>query len=259
MPYRLARLDRRIAEAKRSIAEQVAELRRQVGSQRPPSLQQAIATFARARGITTLYHFTPVENLPSICEHGLLSRLQALALNDPRTVFPDERRNDQAPWAVCCSISWPNHSMRYIKERDRGLTFAVIALDACLLWEKDCIYLPGNASRADLASSIRAMRHARAYRLAQLKALFPEPDPRRIEWRAYPTDAQAEVLVSDPPIELSYFRAIYFNSVPAMRYAQKLPWPTLVDCHYNGGVFKVRPDRRVQGGMPLGGIFDFLR
>jgi hypothetical protein len=61
-------LDRRIAKVKRSIAEQVSRLRREAGDTRWLSDKQAIKSFVRARRIATVYHFTPVENLPSMCE-----------------------------------------------------------------------------------------------------------------------------------------------------------------------------------------------
>jgi ssDNA thymidine ADP-ribosyltransferase, DarT len=206
--------------------------------------REAMEAYLTERHVSTVYHFTPIYNLPSICEYGLLSRAAARALNDPDIIFPDTYRGDGANWALCCSIEWTNYKMLYIKERYQNIEFAVLALDASLLWELDCVFVPGNAARADLRYHLRPMKENSSNRLGQLKALFPEPDNRRPLWRAYPQDVQSEVPVAESPVELSYCRLIYFKSYHALHGFSTLPWPAHIQCEFYPEIYRSRPDLR---------------
>ncbi len=221
----------------------VAEFRKPVEAPKLEAQQDAMEEFARSRSISTVYHFTPVQNLPGICRHGILSRDQVAALGDSNFVPTDVWRTDGATWAICCSIEWTNYKMLYKKGLYYDLTFAVIALDAAVLWELDCIFLPGNAARADLRGHIPYLRGQRFQRLDHLRSLYPDPDTRKPLWQCFPEDPQAEVLVSETPISLKYVDYIYFNSKDAFNIARTLPWPRHIKCEVYPKIFGARPDQ----------------
>lgn len=233
-----------IRRFRQQLTEQIAQIRKPIEDKQLAEQQEALEDYLTSRHVDTVYHFTPIENLSSICRHGILSRDQVTNLFDSDILFPDRWRTDRATWGICCSIEWPNYKMMYMKKRYDSFTFAVIALDASVLWELDCVFLPGNASRADLSCQIPVLRKNRFDRLHQLKALYPEPDYRPLGYWSYPEDVQAEVIVAESPIDLSYFREIYFQSIFHARQAEILPWPKHIACELRSEVFKVRPDQQ---------------
>ncbi len=74
--------------------------------------RQKIKAFCNKRGITTVIHFTRVENLANILAYGLLSRSE-LDSRDIEYVFNDWQRIDRYPNAISTSISFPNYKMFY--------------------------------------------------------------------------------------------------------------------------------------------------
>lgn len=217
-------------------------------TQRNPTLSKMmeqkrdLEQFVSSRGITAVYHFTPVVNLPSICKHGILSRADAEAINYPNAIFPDKHRYDGATWAVCCSIQWPNHKMLYWASKK--VDFALLLLDPSVLWEFDCVFLPKNAAHHDMCWHIPFMRTDDMNRLNQLEKLFPdEPDLRKSDWRAYPDDVQAEVLIDASPIDMRYCRRIIFKSMSSLQAIQQhYAWPTHIVFDYDIDLFTFRPD-----------------
>ncbi len=205
--------------------------------------REAMEEFTTSRSICTVYHFTPIQNLPSICQQGILSRDQAELLRDPNLVFPDTWRTDGAKWGICCSIEWPNYKMMYMKQRYKSLEFAVMTLNASVLWDFDCVFLAGNAARADLRDKIPYIRRDYMHRLNQLKALYPKVDQRKHSWQCYPEDPQAEVLIDQPAISLEYCVYIYFNSLSTLYAAKVLPWPAHIKCELYPQIFTYRPDQ----------------
>lgn len=234
----------RIRTSHQEIAQHIGELRKPLEAPKLALQAEAIEDYVMERGITTIYHFTPIQNLPSICAHGLLNRTSVSKLRDPAILFPDTYRGDKAEWAICCSIEWPNYKMMYVKQIHQEIQFAVLALDASILWELECVFVPGNSARADLRHRLHALKSDRFNRLRHLQALFPEPDTRKLLWQSYPEDVQAEVLIAEAPVDLSYCQFIYFNSSRALRDAPDLPWPSHIRCEAYSEIFIARPDLR---------------
>ena len=69
-----------------------------------------IPLFLEARKITTLYHFTPLQNVRSIFNHGILSLddLRAKGINYKAS---DENRGDPIANGICISLTKPNDYM----------------------------------------------------------------------------------------------------------------------------------------------------
>jgi hypothetical protein len=235
-----------LRSSRQEITTHAKELRKSLEARKLALQSEAIEDYVMARAITTVYHFTPIQNLPSICAHGLLNRTSAskLRLRDPQIIFPDDHRWDGAEWAICCSIEWPNYKIMSKKQLDQDIPFAILALDASVIWELDCVFVPGNAARTDLRDRIPTLKLDRFNRLPQLQALFPEPDTRKLLWQSYPKDVQAEVLIAEAPVDLSYCQFIYFNSSRALRDVPDLPWPSHIRCEAYSEIFFARPDLR---------------
>lgn len=160
--------------------------------------KQELETRVRALELPYLIHFTRVENLPSIMQHGLCS---ITALTDKKIDFRfnDHLRLDGRPNAVCMSIGHPNDKMfasyRW-KSPEQG--WAVLVVDRCVLWSLDTAFCNHNA--AD--NRIRQQPLAALKTVAAFDNLFSPQNnlPSRAECRLQPgdpSDVQAEVLVFD--------------------------------------------------------------
>lgn len=159
--------------------------------------REKIRRAVRDRGIQYLVHFTQLDNVPSILEHGLLSR-RKLDKREIEYELNDENRFDQALGAISLSISFPNYKM-FSHHRNKGcnagVRWAVLLLRRDLLWKTKCTYHYTNAASKDF-------RHKRSQDLKSLKA-FERMFTREIEGKcrdprippSYTTDPQAEVLV----------------------------------------------------------------
>ncbi len=109
--------------------------------------EAAIRRIVEERGIKHLMHFTRVENLPGIRERGLWSRA---TLGNDGCVWNDDWRRDKRPHAICLSVSYPNYKMFYDYRLRKGGGWAVLLLDPCLLWERDCGFVEVNAASSDV-------------------------------------------------------------------------------------------------------------
>ena len=175
------------------------------------------------RGITTLVHFTRVENLQSILQEGLIDR-SLLEARRQQFLFNDPDRADGHKEAVCLSISFPNYQMFYSirkrKKETEGLDDAqwvILLLDVKVLWELDCAFCQENAARKAVSTTPLEVRKGPE----GLKGMFgdfydirhqdlPIPNPYLTHPKdAYPTHPQAEVLVLDS-IGIQYIKAIHF-------------------------------------------------
>lgn len=235
-PLQINYLPRRNGNSSRKTVEtpvQNRNLKDTESQNRASQIQQ----FCEERGITTLCHFTRVENLQSILQEGLIGR-SLLETHGQKFLFNDDDRIDGHKEAVCLSISFPNYKMfwniRKEKEKTKGVKdsqWIVLLLDAKVLWELDCAFCQENAARTAVsATSLKNRKKPKA-----LRGMFgdfynirhqdlPIPDPYLRHPRdAYPTHPQAEVLVLDP-IPMRYIKAIYFWDAAAQK--QWLPSST---------------------------------
>ncbi|MDE0314773.1 MAG: DarT ssDNA thymidine ADP-ribosyltransferase family protein [Candidatus Poribacteria bacterium] len=173
-----------------------------------------IQQICEERGITTLVHFTRIENLRSILGEGLMSR-SLLEAREQQFLWNDADRVDGHPESNCLSISFPNYQMFYSIREGMKLKevndsqWIVLLLDAKILWELDCAFCQRNAA----SNAVRFIPLNERRKPEALKGLFEDfYDIKRQNLQIplnYPTHPQAEVLVFDQ-IPAEYINAIHF-------------------------------------------------
>ncbi|UTY57006.1 DarT ssDNA thymidine ADP-ribosyltransferase family protein [Massilia sp. erpn] len=198
----------------------------------------SIQEFTKERGIKFLFHFTQIENLPSILANGLLTRKQCAA----RRIVPlvnDAYRLDHED-ALCLSIGFPNYKMFYqVRQSNPGKQWAVVVLRPSLLWEKRVAFCRQNAAKAAVANVAIGERMG----LPAFKTLFDDfEDKVRAEMGLpvdYPTHPQAEVLVFDDIEPARIVGVAFDDSALKNQYAAKYPD---FDFRYIPRLFKYRQD-----------------
>ena len=104
----------------------------------------------RNRGIECLLHFTQLQNLESIIEHGFLPRSMIQRRNDITAHVIDADRLDGEDEAISISVSAFKHAMFSAKRwRSNGLPWIVLALDPSLLWTHPCRFHASNAASSE--------------------------------------------------------------------------------------------------------------
>lgn len=161
-----------------------------------------IRNAARARGITALFHFTPMANLESIFINGLISRC-LLDEHEVRYFYSDGWRNDGQPDAVSLSIHDINRSMFAHKLRLSRCAWAILEVDASVLWTHPCRFCWVNAASSEIVNhtgfiggpwAFNRMFHDRAVSIIDKRSsreAFETPDNK-------PTTSDAEVQVLAP-------------------------------------------------------------
>lgn len=169
-----------------------------------PTKAEKIQQFCNQRGITSLFHFTHVNNLDSIIHNGLLSRSE-LNRRNMRYWYQDEYRLDEQLSAISVSISFPNYKMFYsIRKSDPDSEYVVIELSASILWELDCAFCFTNAANY----AIKKIPLMDRKNTESLEKMFTPQRRHPCLPPNCPTDPQAEVLV--------------LQSIPTERYIQKV-------------------------------------
>lgn len=169
-----------------------------------------IQQIATARNIKYLFHFTRIENLPSILQNGLLP-LDHLTNRKLASARNDTYRIDGTS-GICLSIGFPNYKMFYtLRCNNAGVKWAVLAINADVLWQLDCAFCRENAAKAEVTAVPLSQRKG----LAAFSSLFDEyPGKQRSTLNipdSYPTHPQAEVLVFDP-IPPNFIAGIIFDN-----------------------------------------------
>ena len=161
-------------------------------------------TILRNKRISRLVHFTPIYNLESIFENGVLSRN---GLDDRRLeyYYSDDIRLDGKLDYICNSISFPNYKMFYSKRmEDEDIKWAVLSIDSEILIDKfDTEFYRRNAASNDPFKY--RFNPCSNEALEDMFRDYENRDPNIPD--NYPTDPQAEVLVKDI-IDSSYIRCI---------------------------------------------------
>ena len=109
---------------------------------------------ARERGITALYHFTPLPNLPSILADGLASR-QVLDAHGVSYWYTDDWRADGRADALSLSIQEINRSMFSAKIRTSRCRWAILEIAPSVLWTHSCRFCWANASSGPVLNYTR--------------------------------------------------------------------------------------------------------
>lgn len=174
----------------------------------------SIQDIVSQRNIHYLLHFTRLENLQSIVQHGLLPR-GACAERGIVPVVNDAYRLDYTD-AVCLSISFPNYKMFFgqreeLRKTDPSVQWAVVAVAPRVMWEKSCAFCRENAANANVTNIPLEQRMGdTAFSMMfsdyndKTRQVLGIPD-------TVPTHPQAEVLVFEP-IGPEYILGAAFNT-----------------------------------------------
>ena len=149
-----------------------------------------------------LYHFTPTVNLESILKHGLASQrlLQARGVN---FFAPDRYRFDDRPDALSLSIHSINQGLLLAKIAEYGGDWAILEIEASVLWTHPCRFCWTNAAAAEVRDHTAFLGGSYGFQ----KMFSDRPvnvSDHRSQRETYqrrnnqPTDPQAEVQVFDP-------------------------------------------------------------
>ena len=161
------------------------------------------------RNIDRLFHFTPIEHLDSILQHGMLTPNACTRRSIAST--PNDAVRYDGQDAICLSIEWPNYKLFWnFRKRDTARVWAVISIQHRVMWEKRVCFNTTNAADNSMSGQSFAARQG----LHKFQELFGDCSGKvRADLNLpndLPTNPQAEVLCLDH-IEPAYFHAVFFN------------------------------------------------
>ncbi|RIK14797.1 MAG: hypothetical protein DCC51_15410 [Anaerolineae bacterium] len=200
-----------------------------------------IQAICQRQKITSLVHFTRLENLESILQRGLLS----VAIQNKysiKSIRNDPLRLDQQFGAISLSISFPNFQLFFKFRNEKPSDWVVIELDASILWELDCAFCRENAA----SNAVRQTLLSNRKKANALDELFDDyPEVSRADSRVpsfFPTHPQAEVLVFKP-IPIKYFKTVFFPDENSLKRWNDGRDPSF-DCKFEPGpnYFQLRVD-----------------
>ena len=170
-------------------------------------LKRLRMSILKNRNITRLVHFTPADNLESILENGVLSRLY-MDENGFDYWYTDENRLDGKLNYISNSITFPNYKMFWSKRNeDKDTDWIVLSIDSDILVDKfDTEFYRKNAAANDPLKYKYEPTSNDALEFMFMD--YENRDPYIPE--NYTTDPQAEVLVKDI-IHPSYIKCIDTN------------------------------------------------
>ena len=190
--------------------------------------QEAYRYLVEERDVQYLMHFTPVENIQSILDNGIIPRYY-LMRDRKNVVVTDEKRLDDRPDCTSFSISFPNYRMMFKKHNN--FRFALIFVDPAVLLDMSIdqiYYLPDNAARM----SKYGIDNLKG--LDALKDLFSTPVKTNIGMKTreeldipecFPSNPQAEVFIRGT-VKPKYIKAVVVDDpfyAKALRNKLRLP------------------------------------
>lgn len=226
------RIRRRIA---RIDALKNAMLERQRGD------SEEIRQFVQERNITSLLHFTRIENLPGILASGIIPR----AAHPDGIQYNDDQRLDDFLDASSFSVSFPNYKMFYrYRCLNPDLNWAILAISPEALLDHPCLFFPSNAASNRFRHENDGERNARMG-LSGLTSMFSDEPAGLREERGLPlawtTDPQAEVLVFGTISPQRFKTVVLFraDAVAAKSIQERQPNTHLI---VGGPLFNARAD-----------------
>ena len=214
-----------------------------------------IQKFCKERDITTLVHFTRIENLRSILGEGLRGR--SILETRGQVRFNDPQRWDRHKDAICLNISFPNYrlfskfSRPSVDSPSDYSQWIVLLLKAEVLWELDCAFCQENAA----SNLVRYVLLEERKKPDALEGLFEEVycDTnghvyKRLSQQIpshYSTHPQAEVLVFDQ-IRIEYIKEVHFYEESVLeQWHSSNPGNYLPRLSFNQLYFQYPRDRRI--------------
>jgi len=202
------------------------------------SNETSIKNIAEGRNIKYLVHFTRLENLESIIEHGFISRkkLEGSVLN---ASFNDDMRLDNQPNTISTSVSFPNHKMFYKYKINSNSKWVVLKIKIDILYNQKAAFCMHNAADRKIRNkNINNLMDGSAF-----KSMFDDGNYQssRVEQglKSYdPTDPQAEILIFDS-IPSKFIEGIYFDDkFNLSRF--KVNYPCINAWHGKDNMFSTR-------------------
>ena len=107
--------------------------------------KNAIKRIVQERGISYLLHFTRLQNLDGILEHGIYPNSRLGELPDG-VAINDHGRWDYHPDSISLSICFPNHLMFFKYRNESQDEWVVLVISPSVLWESKCAFCKHNAA-----------------------------------------------------------------------------------------------------------------
>lgn len=182
-----------------AIDEELARLIDEIARKFHSESLDEIPLFLEARKINKLFHFTPVQNINSIFEFGILG-IDELKSRGIEFKSSDSSRNDPIPNGICVSLTNPNEYM-LSRKLSQGFHMALLELKPVLemLSNLSFIASPGNFGRQD--HKARFLNWPERYCGGNgLSNLFTNETIREKYGlsSSQPTDPQSELIFLDP-------------------------------------------------------------
>jgi hypothetical protein len=171
---------------------------------------EGIESILEKRKISSLFHFSKIENLEGISSSGIIPRSQ---LKESDFRYTDINRSDGFLNANCISVSFPQYRMFFIKRvQAPEQNWVIFEVSPEALLKKDSAFFERNAaSRSVKKTIIDNRKTATAFeKMFDEISQLPSRTSRGIPDN-YPTDPQAEILVFDS-IEKDYIICAHFEN-----------------------------------------------
>ena len=231
---------RRLTRASQDRAAIVDQLKQRMLAKQRSECGQ-IEAFIEVHEIRHLVHFTRIENLTSIMEHGIVSRAEL----PPGFVSNDSSRFDEFLEASCLTVGYPNWSMFYkYRCQYADSNWAVLTVSPDALTTLPCLFHASNAASGQFRDK---SAHALETRmgLCGLQAMFYDEPPGIRNGRSldscWTTDPQAEILIFEtiPVDSITSVTLLRPDDDAVAKVAELDP---AMPCSIGGWLFKPRRD-----------------
>ncbi len=242
-----AKIEAQRKEAERKRVEQLAAEQEE---------KQRIYNYLKDKQANFFVHFTPISNLPSILNYGIIPRRELNA----RKIYadtPDKDRLDNRLDYSSFSIALPNYKILYSKRHSTPFQYAVLIIDTQIILDlplSAISYLPGNAAsnaiqNVENYTGFEAVKALYAPTV-QIGPMMYTRDQLGIP-EYYPTNPQAEVFIK-AAIAPQYINSIkgedskQVAQIKELLIAEGVQSPLLLNnkINYNKVFFRPRIDYR---------------
>lgn len=133
-----------------------------------------LKTEINQRGIESLVHFTNADNIPSIIQHGILSKNE-LDNHGISYQHNDYMRLDNNLDAISLSVTFPNYRMFFPLRKATGSNWVVLLICPEIILSADCLFYSTNAANREMHS----IDQNECKTLKAFKSMFYDRDIRK--------------------------------------------------------------------------------